>query len=197
MPAKHEILPADIMEMSAYGEIRAARRSEISNIKRERRLAVGPFATFYFENYDTMWIQIHEMLFVEKGGHDQIAGELEAYNPLIPKGKELIVTLMFEIPDAERRARELARLGGIEETIRLELDDQAIAAQALEESVERTTDAGKTSAVHFLRFPFSDSAIAKFRDPSVRALISLNHSNYGHMAVMPENIRSALVGDFE
>ena len=96
MPRKHEILPSDIMEMAAYGEIRTARRREMSLLKRNRRLAVGPFATFYFENLDTMWTQIHEMLFVEKGGAEQIAGELEAYNPLIPKGRELIATLMFE-----------------------------------------------------------------------------------------------------
>ena len=197
MPQKHDILPSDIMEMAAYGEIRAARRDEISLVKRARRLSVGPFATFYFENYDTMWMQIHEMLFVEKGGDDQVAGELEAYNPLIPKGKNLIATLMFEIPDAERRARELARLGGIEETIRLELDGHAITAEPLQDDVERTTDAGKTSAVHFLRFAFTDADVAKFRDPSVRALISLNHSNYGHMAVIPENIRDALGQDFD
>jgi len=197
MPQKHDILPSDIMEMAAYGEIRAARRDEISLVKRARRLSVGPFATFYFENYDTMWMQIHEMLFVEKGGEAQIAGELEAYNPLIPKGKELIATLMFEIPDADRRAHELATLGGIEETIRLELDGETVAAQPLQDNVERTTDAGKTSAVHFLRFPFTDAAIEKFRDPSVRALISLNHSNYGHMAVIPETLRGALGGDFD
>ncbi len=197
MPAKHEILHSDIMEMAAYGKIRAARRGEISLLKRLRRLAVGPFATFYFENYDTMWMQIHEMLFVEKGGDDQIAGELEAYNPLIPKGNELIATLMFEIPDAGRRAHELARLGGIEETIRLELDDHAIAAEALEDNVERTTDAGKTSAVHFLRLPFTPAEVVKFHDPSVRALISLNHSNYGHMAIIAQEVRDSLGQDFD
>ncbi len=197
MSGKHEILPTDIMEMAAYGEIRAERRRETSLLKRARRLAVGPFATFYFENYDTMWIQIHEMLFVEKGGAEQIAGELEAYNPLIPKDKELIATLMFEIPDAERRARELARLGGVEDTIRLELDDHTIAAEPLQNNIERTTNAGKTSAVHFLRFSFTDADVEKFRDPSVRALISLNHSNYGHMAVIAEEVRSALSQDFD
>jgi hypothetical protein len=197
MPAKRDILPSDIMEMAAYGKIRTAKRSEVSALKRVRRLAVGPYATFYFENYDTMWMQIHEMLFVERGGEEQIAGELEAYNPLIPKGKELITTLMFEIPDAERRARELAQLGGVEETIRLELGDHKIAVEALEDDVERTTEDGKTSAVHFLRFRLTDAEIEKFRDPSVRAVISLNHANYGHMAVIPENVRSALSEDFD
>jgi len=197
MPAKRDILPSDIMEMAAYGKIRTAKRSEVSALKRVRRLAVGQYATFYFENYDTMWMQIHEMLFVERGGEEQIAGELEAYNPLIPKGKELITTLMFEIPDAERRARELAQLGGVEETIRLELGDHTIAVEALEDDVERTTEDGKTSAVHFLRFRLTDAEIEKFRDPSVRAVISLNHANYGHMAVIPENVRSALSEDFD
>ena len=197
MPAKRDILPSDIMEMAAYGKIRTAKRSEVSALKRVRRLAVGPYATFYFENYDTMWMQIHEMLFVERGGEEQISGELEAYNPLIPKGKELITTLMFEIPDAERRARELAQLGGVEETIRLELGDHKIAVEALEDDVERTTEDGKTSAVHFLRFRLTDAEIEKFRDPSVRAVISLNHANYGHMAVIPENVRSALSEDFD
>jgi len=197
MPAKRDILPSDIMEMAAYGKIRTAKRSEVSALKRVRRLAVGQYATFYFENYDTMWMQIHEMLFVERGGEEQIAGELEAYNPLIPKGKELITTLMFEIPDAERRARELAQLGGVEETIRLELGDHKIAVEALEDDVERTTEDGKTSAVHFLRFRLTDAEIEKFRDPSVRAVISLNHANYGHMAVIPENVRSALSEDFD
>lgn len=197
MPAKRDILPSDIMEMAAYGKIRTAKRSEVSALKHVRRLAVGPYATFYFENYDTMWMQIHEMLFVERGGEEQISGELEAYNPLIPKGKELITTLMFEIPDAERRARELAQLGGVEETIRLELGDHKIAVEALEDDVERTTEDGKTSAVHFLRFRLTDAEIEKFRDPSVRAVISLNHANYGHMAVIPENVRSALSEDFD
>ena len=197
MLAKCEILPSDIMEMAAYGKIRIAKRSEVSALKRVRRLAVGPYATFYFENYDTMWMQIHEMLFVERGGEEQISGELEAYNPLIPKGKELITTLMFEIPDAERRARELAQLGGVEETIRLELGDHKIAVEALEDDVERTTEDGKTSAVHFLRFRLTDAEIEKFRDPSVRAVISLNHANYGHMAVIPENVRNALREDFD
>ncbi len=197
MPAKREILPSDIMDMAAYGDVRAARRAEISRIKRDRRIAVGPFATFYFESYDTMWMQIHEMLFVEGGGEAQVPGELDAYNPLIPNGKNLIATLMFEIADSHVRARELAGLGGIENTIRVELDDTAIAAWPIADGVQRTTDEGKTSAVHFLRFDFTDAEIKKFRDATLRAVISINHSNYGHLAVIPENARRALGRDFE
>ncbi len=197
MTTKREILPSDIMDMVAYADERAARRAHISGVKRDRRIAVGPFATFYFESYDTMWMQIHEMLFVERGGEEQISGELNAYNPLIPNGKNLVATLMFEIADDTARARELARLGGIEKTIRIELGDNAIAAQPIADGVERTTDEGKTSAVHFLRFDFSPAKIELFLDNAVRTVISINHSNYGHMAVIPEAARRALGADFD
>jgi hypothetical protein len=197
MTAKRQILPADIMDMAAYGAERAARRGEISRIKRTRRVAVGPFATFHFESYDTMWMQVHEMLFVEGGGEGQVPGELNAYNPLIPGGKNLIATLMFEIADSRVRGRELARLGGVESSIRIELGDSAIAARPLDDGVERTNDDGKTSAVHFLSFDFSAGEIEKFRDAQVPAVISISHSNYGHMAVIPEDTRQALAGDFD
>ena len=197
MTAKRQILPADIMDMTAYGAERAARRAEISRVKRDRRIAVGPFATFYFESYATMWMQIHEMLFVEGGGEAQVPGELDTYNPLIPKGENLVATLMFEISDGDKRARELARLGGIERTIRIELNGSEIAAQPIADGVERTTDEGKTSAVHFLGFDFSAAEIENFRAAAGHAVISINHSNYGHMAVIPENVRGALGEDFD
>ena len=197
MTAKREILRVDIMDMAAYGEERAARRAEISRVKRDRRLAVGPVATFYFESYGTMWMQIHEMLFIERGGEDQIPNELNAYNPLIPNGGNLVATLMFEIADGDMRARELARLGGIEKTIRFELGEGAIAAQSIADGVERTTDAGKTSAVHFLQFDLTAAEIEKFRDSTVRAVISISHSSYGHMANIPDIVRDALDGDFD
>ncbi|MEJ0044713.1 MAG: DUF3501 family protein [Rhizomicrobium sp.] len=84
--------------------------------KKNRRMEVGPYATFYFENYQSMWLQVQEMLRIEKGGAEQVAGELEAYNPLIPQGSELIATVMIEIEDADRRDRELRRLGHIEDS---------------------------------------------------------------------------------
>ncbi len=86
-----------------------------------RRIEVGPFATFYFENYATMWLQVQEMLRIEKGGDEQVPGELVAYNPLIPQGDELIATMMLEIEDGDRRHRTLLTLGGIEETVFMEI----------------------------------------------------------------------------
>src|SRR3954463_3905067 len=105
---------ADILPLDEYAKIRRQRRAEISEVKKWRGVGIGPFATFYFENFDTMWQQVQEMLYIEKGGEAQIEDELAAYNPLIPQGAELVATVMIEIEDAARRGRELAQLGGIE-----------------------------------------------------------------------------------
>src|SRR5690606_12633858 len=97
--------------------------------------------------------QIQEMLYIERGGDAQLTDELAAYNPLIPQGRELVATFMIEIEDEARRRRILAKLGGIEKTITLEIDGAAIQAVP-EADQERTTATGKTSSVHFLHFPF-------------------------------------------
>lgn len=196
MGNRHEITRADIMDMEAYGEIRRARRQEVSAIKKDRRVEVGPFAAFYFENYDTMWYQIHEMLYIEKGGEAQIADELSAYNPMIPDGGELVTTLMFEIEDEDRRKRELGRLGGVEGSVSLSVGGETIGAIA-ETDVERSKPDGRTSSVHFLHFPFTPAQVASFRTEGARVVLAIGHENYAHMAVLPEWARAALAADFD
>jgi len=196
MPAAtRKITPADIIAYEKYAAERAQFRKNIIPVKKNRRMEVGPFATFYFENYETMWMQVQEMLHIEKGGTAQIEGELEAYNPLIPQGSELIATLMLEIEDANKRNRELYRLAGIEESVYIELDQERIAATPTEYD-DRTTPDGKTSSVHWVRFPFMAGQIARFRDPSVNAVLGVAHPAYGHMAVIPPDVRNELAKDF-
>lgn len=192
--AKTEITHADIIPIEEYAKNRKERRARMSEIKRDRRVHCGPDATFYFESYETMWHQIHEMLFIEKGGDDQIADELTAYNPLVPNGRELVATLMFEIEDVNRRQKFLAGLGGVEETITLEFDGETIKGVP-EEDVDRTTADGKASSVQFIHFPFTDSQAAKFKTESVRVVLGIHHEKYGHMAVLSDANRAALSGD--
>ena len=194
MPANaRKITPADILSDSEYAAQRKALRGEAIALKKQRRVEVGPFATFYFENYLTMWLQVQEMLRIEKGGAEQIAGELEAYNPLIPQGDELIATLMLEIEDADRRNTTLLTLGGIEETIFMEIGANRIAATPTEYD-DRTTSDGKTSSVHWLRFKLAPEQIARFA--TERVVIGIGHKNYGHMAVLSDATRAALAKDF-
>jgi hypothetical protein len=193
--AKREITPADILPMDVYARERAALRQDVVAVKRPRRVEVGPVATFYFESYQTMWHQVHEMLFIEKGGDAQIADELTAYNPLVPKGSELVATVMFEIEDPAQRARTLAKLGGVEQHIFMTVADETIRAVA-ESDVERTKADGKTSSVHFVRFPFTPAQIAAFCTAGTRVVLGIDHAEYGHMAVLSETARTALAGDF-
>ena len=187
---------ADILPLTEYSKLRAERRRQMSEIKKNRRLEVGPFATFYFESYQTMLHQVHEMLFIEKGGAAQIPDELAAYNPLIPQGKELVATVMFEIEDPVRRARVLAMLGGIEHAMFIRFAGETVKGVA-EDDQERTRADGKASSVHFAHFPFTAAQIAKFRAPGTEVVVGFSHENYGHMAVMSETVRAALAKDFD
>ena len=192
---KTELTRGDIMAMEDYAKIRKAKQREIVALKKLRRIQVGPHAICHFESYETMWRQIHEMLYIEKGGEQQIGDELAAYNPLIPKGRELIVTVMFEIDDPDLRARFLAGLGGVEETMTLEFDGETVAGVP-EADVDRTTADGKASSVQFVHFPFADDQVEKFQAPGARAVIGFGHPAYAHMAVLPEETRQALAEDF-
>jgi len=192
---KLEITRDDLMPVADYIKVRKEKRAQVVALKKNRRLEVGPFATFHFESWDTMWSQIQEMLYIEKGGEEQIQGELDAYNPLIPKGAELVATVMFEIDDPLRRARVLARLGGVEETGFIEIGGERIRGKA-EEDQDRTNAEGKASSVQFMRFAFSPAQVAKFKTAGTQVLVGFDHPEYGHLAVMPEATRDTLAKDF-
>ena len=196
MPASERVItPADIVPLETYTRERADRKRALVAIKKPRRIEVGPFATFYFENYDTMLGQVQEMLYIEKGGDEQIAGELEAYNPLIPQGDELIATMMLEIEDAVKRNAVLLRLGHIEEKIFMDVGGERIHATPTEYE-DRTTEDGKTSSVHWLRFKFTPEQTKAFADPNVQVVLGIAHDNYGHMAIVSMESREALAKDF-
>jgi hypothetical protein len=191
--AERKITAADILPAAEYDRQRKALKAELIPAKKLRRIEVGPFATFYFENYTTMWMQVHEMLRIEKGGDEQVPGELVAYNPLIPQGDELIATLMLEIEDEKRRNAVLLTLGGIEESIFLEIGGETVKATPTEYD-DRTTADGKTSSVHWVRFKLTPDQIARFR--AERVVLGVGHKNYGHMAVLSDETRAALAKDF-
>ena len=193
--SEKKITRADILPLDQYQRERKDRRAALLPVKKARRIEVGPHVTFYFESYDTMWLQVHEMLLIEKGGEAQIPDELEAYNPLIPQGSELTATMMVEIEDPVRRAQILAGLGHLEDKVTLDIGGEKVKAMPSDDA-ERTTEAGKTSSVHFLHFPLTRAQIAKFRDGSTQAILSIDHENYSHMAGIPPAVRAELAKDF-
>jgi hypothetical protein len=193
--AQRKITPDDLLPLGEYDQQRKSLKANLIPAKKLRRIEVGPFATFYFENYATMWLQVQEMLRIEKGGEEQIAGELEAYNPLIPQGDELIATMMLEIEDTRRRNAALLTLGRIEETVFMEIGDDTIHAAPTEYD-DRTSPDGKTSSVHWLRFKLTPPQIARFKNGQERVVLGVSHANYGHMAVLGSEARAALAKDF-
>ena len=186
---------SDLMSSDVYAENRKKFRKELVEYKKNRRVPLGPYATFYFESYETMLGQIQEMLHIEKGGDEQLKDELAAYNPLIPKGKELVATLMFEIDNPIIRADFLAKVGGIEEKVYVELGNEKIIATP-EKDVDRTSDEGKASSVQFIHFNFSNEQVKIFKNLSTKITIGINHSLYNHSTTLSEENKKSLIKDF-
>ena len=190
-----EVTKADLMPLEEYSRKRKIIRKEIVSYKKNRRIALGPYANFYFESYETMKAQIQEMLYIEKGGDEQLKDELAAYNPLIPKGNELVATLMFEIDDPALRADFLNKVGGIEEKVYLKIAGEKIKAIP-ETDVDRTSSEGKASSVQFLHFNFSNEQIKKIKDLNNEVTITIDHTVYNHTAKILQDTKIALIKDF-
>ena len=185
----------DLIAFDKYAKNRKQYRKELVEFKKNRRVTLGPYATFYFESFETMLGQIQEMLHIEKGGDAQLNDELNAYNPLIPKGKELIATLMFEIDNSSTRAEFLGKVGGIEKKVYMQLDEEKINAIP-EKDVDRTSEEGKASSVQFVRFKFTDKQIEKFKDYNSKVSLSIEHDLYFHTVKISKVSRKDLISDF-
>ena len=189
-----QIVKEDIMPLDVYIKNRKELRKNIVSYKKNRRIALGPYATFYFESFETMLAQVQEMLYIEKGGDEQLKDELVAYNPLIPNGKELTATLMFEIDNPVSRAAFLGKVGGIEGNVFLKINDEEIKAIP-ENDVDRTSSEGKASSVQFIHFEFNDDQIAKFNNSS-KIEIGIDHKEYSHTTKLSNETIKSLSADF-
>ncbi|HMO69541.1 MAG TPA: DUF3501 family protein [Novosphingobium sp.] len=193
MPRSQRSITADdILAPEQYELIRKDKKQEAIARKKLTRISVGPHATVLFENWDSMWLQIHEMLRIEKGGADQLVDELSAYDPMVPKGSELTATVLFEVEDPVRRDAFLRTIGGVEDNVSIQVGGHVIRARP-EGDVERTRESdGKASAVHFFHFDFTPEAMAAWNDPSATAMVVIDHPNYGHAAMVSRETREFL-----
>ncbi|MDB9699685.1 DUF3501 family protein [Candidatus Pelagibacter sp.] len=187
---KEDLLPSDV-----YAKSRKQIRKDLVEFKKDRRIALGPYATFYFESFETMVAQVQEMLHIEKGGDEQLKDELIAYNPLVPNGKELTATLMFEIDNPISRASFLGKVGGIEEKIFIKINDEIVRAIP-EEDVDRTSAEGKASSVQFIHFKLNEDQVSKFKSDSSTIELGIDHKEYTHTTRLAENSVKSLCADF-
>ena len=192
---KRKIEKTDLVPVEIYSQNRKKYRKELVEFKKNRRVAIGPYATFYFENFETMLGQVQEMMHIEKGGDEQLKDELSAYNPLIPKGNELVATLMFEIDNPTLRADFLIKVGGIEEKVYMLVGKEKVIAIP-EKDLDRTSAEGKASSVQFIHFNFSKEQIKNFRNISCEIVVGIDHKFYNHMSKISQEVRSSLVKDF-
>ncbi len=192
---KRQIEKQDLMSAEVYAESRKKIRKELVEFKKNRRVALGPYATFYFESFETMVAQIQEMLHIEKGGDEQLKDELTAYNPLVPNGKELTATLMFEIDNPISRSTFLGKVGGIEEKIFIKIDNEIVKAVP-EDDVDRTSAEGKASSVQFIHFRFNDDQINKIKSSNISVELGIGHKEYAHTTKLTEDNLKSLSKDF-
>ena len=192
---KRQVEKKDLMQANAYAESRKQIRKDLIEFKKDRRVALGPYATFYFESFETMVGQIQEMLYIEKGGDEQLKDELIAYNPLVPNGKELTATLMFEIDNPISRGAFLGKVGGIEEKIFMKIENEVVKAVP-EDDVDRTSAEGKASSVQFIHFKFNDDQINKIKSGNISIELGIDHKEYAHTTKLTEDNVKSLSADF-
>jgi hypothetical protein len=186
------ITAADILPADQYQAIRAEKRAEAIARKRLTRVSVGPHATALFETWDSMWLQVQEMLRIEKGGEAQIPDEIAAYDPMVPKGRELTATLLFEVDEPARRETFLRSIGGVERHVAIEVAGHVLRARP-EGDIARTRERdNKASAVHFFHFDFTDEAVAAWKSGEGNAMFLIDHPNYGHAALIGSQARQYL-----
>ncbi|NQV94352.1 MAG: DUF3501 family protein [Sphingomonadales bacterium] len=192
----HEITRDDIISLQDYESIRTEKRQESILRKKFRRIAIGPYATIQFESWASMWLQIQEMLRIEKGGDEQLADELSAYNPMVPNGSEFTGTLMFEIDEEERRTAFLKTLGGVDHHIHLVIGDHKVTAEP-EQDIDRTRADGKASAVQFVHFSLTSEQAMIWKSMEGQAMVQIDHPNYGHDAIISDECRRDMARDLD
>ncbi|MBS0431664.1 MAG: DUF3501 family protein [Proteobacteria bacterium] len=187
---------SDLLSLEAYARERAAFRERAIAHKRARKLHVGGHVTLLFEDRLTIQYQVQEILRTEKIFEPAgIEEELQAYNPLIPDGRNLKATMLIEYEDAGERQRELVKLRGIEHEVSLHIAGHAPVEAVADEDLPRSNDR-KTSAVHFLRFELDDAMVADFKRGADVA-IRIAHPAYRAERHLDEEQRRALAADFD
>ena len=186
---------SDLYSLEQYAENRSEIRAQVMKHKKNRIIHIGPVATLYFEDRQTIQYQIQEMLRVERIFEASgIEEELDAYNPLIPDGSNWKATFMIEEPDVEKRRELLASLVGIEDRVWVRVDGNEQVFAIADEDMDRDT-AEKTSSVHFLRFELTEKMLADIRQGAVLG-VGIAHRNYSHeLEPVADSIRGALIAD--
>ena len=187
---------AEILNIAEYEKARQDFRRRIIELKKKRRISVGPNVTFVFENRDTVLSQIQEMMRAERLVQDEaIQHEIDTYNQLLPEANELAATMFIELPDQSRIREEITKFHGVNtgEAIYLQFGEEKLPG----DFASGQSDDHRISAVQYVRFRFSDKQRAAFVRGGGEVKLVIQHPNYQHSTSIAGEIRKELARDFD
>jgi hypothetical protein len=186
----------DILNIYEYEKVREEKKKEIIELKRNRRVFLGDLIHLVFENTQTVWFQIQEMIRAERMVKDEdIKQEIEVYNELIPDKNQLSVTMFIEIPDEEERKKLLTKLVGIHDHLYLHIGNKHTVRAVADERSKEDYEYGKAAVVHFLKFNLTDKQVEDFKNLPLK--LEINHPNYKAVADIPLNVKEELIKDLQ
>ncbi|MCS7170953.1 MAG: DUF3501 family protein [Aquificaceae bacterium] len=189
-----KITREEILNLYEYEKVRPQKMQEVIQLKKKRRVFMEPWLHLVFENRNTVWFQIQEMIRAERMVREEdIQQEIDVYNELIPDKNELSVTMFIEIPDASDRKRLLPQLVGIHDNLYFHIGNKHTVRAVADERSKEDYEYGKAAVVHFLKVKLTDQQIEDFKQEQVR--IEVNHTNYKAMTILPEEVKAELIKD--
>ncbi len=186
----------EILNIYEYEKVREQKRKEIIELKKNRRLFVGDLIHLVFENRDTVWFQIQEMVRAERMVRDEeIQQEIDVYNELVPEKNQLSITMFIEIPEEEERKRLLPQLVGIHDYVRFHIGNKHSVRAVADERSREDYQYGKAAVVHFLKLSLTPEQVKDFVELPIK--VEVNHPNYKAMVEVPEEVKTELVKDLQ
>ena len=183
----------DIKGPAVYAHIRDDYRNRVIELKKARRVIIGPTLEVVFDNRLTLTMQIEEICRLENlTRDDQIQTEIDLTNELMPTETSLAATLFVPLPQDDQLKAKLAALVGIDEHIVLHIGSHAV--RAAFEPGRSTED--KISAVQYMRFPLSAEVRAALGDPATTIAVEVDHPNYAYRVECPDALRASLAADY-
>lgn len=187
----------DLLPLEEY----ASRRKEFFDshrryVERFRRVRIGPRLTLIFENRQTLWYRVHEVLRIARlADRREVQLELNLYNRLLPGPDLLQAALLIEIGDPTELLKELAPWQDLQgEQLQLHIEPDCFPANLL---TNRAEDRSVGSA-HWVQFAIPADAREMLVQLETPAFFRFDNGRYQHDSTpLSAELRQSLLEDLE